>query len=81
MIDNKTNANSEYTTIPMEKVTQEQVETAMPKSEFIKMLFTDRRFRFVPNKRKIALKIQRINDEEYRELLQKAFGQLKNRKK
>lgn len=53
----------------------------MPKDEFIKILFTGKRFRLIPNKKAIAQKIQKMNEEEYKELLHQAFGELKYKKK
>lgn len=68
------------TTEEIEEITSENVEEVMSKEEFAKILFTDRRFRFVPNKKAILKKIRTMDDEEYKNLIHQAFGKMKEKK-
>lgn len=65
---------------PIQEVTSEDVEKVMSKDEFIKILFTDKRFRFIPNKKAIIKKIRTMDEDEYKKLLQQAFGKMKENK-
>jgi len=53
----------------------------MSKEEFARILFIDKRFRFVPNKKAIIKRIRTMNDEEYKNLIHEAFGKMKEKKK
>lgn len=64
-------------TKPIEEVTSEDVEKVMNKDEFIKILFTDKRFRFIPNKKAIVKKIRAMDENEYKKLIHQAFGKMK----
>ncbi len=64
-------------TKPIEEVTLEDVEKVMNKDEFIKILFTDKRFRFKPNKKTIVKKIRAMDENEYKKLIHQAFGKMK----
>lgn len=78
---NEKNQNDYFVdTQNLNEVTPEEVEAVMSRNEFIKILFTDKRFRFIPNKKAIAKRIRNMNDEEYKDLVYQAFGQLKDKK-
>lgn len=64
-------------TKPIEEVTSEDVEKVMNKDEFIKILFTDKRFRSIPNKKAIVKKIRAMDENEYKKLIHQAFGKMK----
>lgn len=65
----------------VDEITSENVEEVMSKEEFARILFTDKRFRFVPNKKAIIKRIRTMNDEEYKNLIHEAFGKMKEKKK
>jgi hypothetical protein len=65
------------TTEEIQNVTSEEVESVMTKDEFVKVLFTDKRFKFIPNKKAIVKKIRTMDENEYKKLIQQAFGQMK----
>ena len=64
-------------TKPIEEATSEDVEKVMNKDEFIKILFTDKIFRFIPNKKAIVKKIRAMDENEYKKLIHQAFGKMK----
>lgn len=79
--ENKETENKITEEVPEEsdEITSENVEEVMSKEEFARILFTDKRFRFVPNKKAILKKIRTMNDEEYENLIRQAFGEMKKK--
>lgn len=63
-----------------DSLSKEDTETLMSKNEFAKRIFTDKKFRFLPNKKGIVKKIQKMSDSEFQEFVQMAFGSVKEAK-
>lgn len=77
------------TTEKLQNVVKENIEAVkgeslekpqITKEEFIDMLFTNKKFKFIPNKKLVMQKVRKMSEEEFQGMIGSAFAHIINNK-